>query len=747
MMKYSKGKNIIIFILMLVLIAGCCYTAKFGWGKTKSGAAENIILGLDLKGGVSITYKVKDGQEYTKEDIEDTIYKLSKRVSSFSTETEVYKEGDDRITVDIPGADNAEEVLEEIGKPGSLYFATLVSKEDPLEKGEKSIKAMDYYGKEQEYKVWVSGDQIDDAQAVSYVDDNKKTQHEVSLTFNDAGAKAFKEATTEYKGDVIYIIYDGEILSAPTVNEVISNGMGVINGQGSHEEAEKLASNIRIGGLSLELEEISSKVVGAKLGNDAVKTSLQAAFIGILLVMLFMIIVYRIPGFASAIALVLYTAAELMVLNAFDLTLTLPGIAGIILSIGMAVDANVIIFARIKEELALGKSVDSAIETGFKKATSAIVDGNVTTFIAAVVLMWKGTGPVQGFAQTLAIGILLSMFTAMVISRILVTCFYKMGFKSTKFYGVQKERKTINFLKRKAVFFVLSVVLMVSGIASMFVFNSKGDGYMNFSIEFKGGISTTVDFDKEYSIDDFNDKIKPELAEALDTNDIQGQKIKGSNKLVIKTPYISDTAKRTAMKDALAEFGAIEDSYEESNISASVGKEMKQDAIIAVVLATICMLIYIWFRFKNIRFASSAVLALVHDVVIVIGFYAVSRITVGTTFIACMLTIVGYSINATIVIFDRIRENMAADSKKDIKEIVNASITQTLTRSIYTSITTFITIFVLYVMGVAAIQEFALPIMVGIVCGGYSSVCITGALWYIMSKKSLKKEVKAKAKK
>lgn len=744
MMKYSKGKNIIIFILMLVLIAGCCFTAGLGWGDTKSGAAENIILGLDLKGGVSITYKVKDGQEYTNEDFEDTKYKLSLRVSDYSTEAEVYKEGDDRITVDIPGADNAEEVLEEIGKPGSLYFATLVSEEDPLEDGEKSVKAMDYYGQEQEFKVWVSGDQVDDAAARTQTDENGNSEDVVSLVFNDAGAKAFKEATTEYLNDVIYIIYDGEILSAPTVESVIDNGMGIINGQESYAEAEKLASNIRIGGLSLELEEISSKVVGAKLGSDAVKTSLNAAFVGILLVMLFMIFVYRIPGLASAIALVMYVAAELMVLNAFDLTLTLPGIAGIILSIGMAVDANVIIFARIKEELALGKSVDSAITTGFKKATSAIVDGNVTTFIAALVLMWKGTGPVQGFAQTLAIGIILSMFTAMVVTRILVTCFYKMGFKSTKFYGVQKERKTIDFLKRKVVFFALSIVLMVAGIGSMFVFNSKGEGYMNLSIEFKGGISTTVDFDKEYSIDDFNDKIKPELAEALGTNDIQGQKIKGSNQLVIKTPYISDTEKRAAMKDVLVEFGALEDSFEESNISASVGKEMKQDAIIAVILATICMLIYIWFRFKNLRFASSAVLALVHDVVIVIGFYAVSRITVGTTFIACMLTIVGYSINATIVIFDRIRENTAANSKADIKEIVNASITQTLTRSIYTSITTFITIFALYIMGVAAIKEFALPIMVGIVCGGYSSVCITGALWYVMSKKSFKKSKEKK---
>ncbi len=441
----------------------------------------------------------------------------------------------------------------------------------------------------------------------------------------------------------------------------------------------------------------------------------------------------------SGIALALYTILELLVLNGFDLTLTLPGIAGIILSIGMAVDANVIIYARIKEELAQGKTTESAIKVGFKKATSAIVDGNITTFIAALVLMWKGTGPVQGFATTLAIGIVLSMITAMVVSRVLVFLFYNMGFKDKKFYGVQKERKTIDFLSKKAIWFSISVICILAGAAGVVYHSINEDGAFNYSIEFKGGTATTLEFPEDISIDEFNDKIKPELADIIGSNDIQGQKETGSNKYTIKTPVIKEAETREAFKKKLIDdFGAMEDSFEETNISSSVSKEMQSDAIIAVTLATLCMLIYIWFRFKNLKFAGSAVIALIHDVLIVLGFYALSRTTVGTTFIACMLTIVGYSINATIVIFDRIRENLAekVNSKKvDLKEIVNASITQTLTRSIYTSFTTFVMVFVLFILGVSSIREFALPIMVGILAGGYSSVFITGSLWYVMSKK------------
>lgn len=733
-MKLNKGKSIVLFIVSLILMVAVGLVAGFGVGKTHTGSARNIILGLDLKGGVSVTYKIKD-KDFTKEQLKDTVYKLELRVANFSTESEVYTEGDDKITVDIPGAYDTQAVLEELGKPGSLMFVT---EADSTFEGDETYPL--YVTPDgSRYKVWVSGDDIADAQGQARTSsETNASQYVVALTMTKSGTTKFAEATDVNYGKTISILYDDEIISSPTVSARITNGEAVIEGQESMEAANNLASTIRIGSLSLELEEISSKVVSAKLGNDAVETSLLAGLIGLIIVMIFMIVVYRIPGVVSSIALALYTIMELLVLNGFDLTLTLPGIAGIILSIGMAVDANVIIYARIKEELATGKTTESSIKIGFKKATSAIVDGNVTTFIAALVLMWKGSGPVQGFAMTLAIGIALSMFTALVVSRFLIYCFYNMGFKDKKFYGVQKERKTIDFLKRKAIWFTISIVVILGGIIVMPINSSKGNGAFNYSIEFQGGTATTVEFEKDYTVDEFNNEIKPKLAEVIGSNDIQGQKETNSKRFVIKTKFLEDNVREEVKQTLINDFGAVlqdgENDFEENNISSSVSEQMQKDAVIAVVLATICMLIYIWFRFKNLKFASSAVIALIHDVLIVLGFYAVSRTTVGTTFIACMLTIVGYSINATIVIFDRIRENLA-DKKVDLKEVVNASITQTLTRSIYTSFTTFVMVAVLFVLGVASVKEFALPIMVGIIAGGYSSVFITGALWYVLSKK------------
>ena len=740
-MNLKKSKSIILLVATFICIGIIGYVAAFGVGKKDTGAAKNIILGLDLKGGVSVTYEIQD-KDFTREQLNDTVRKLELRVANFSTESEVYTEGDNRITVDIPGAYDAEKVLEELGKPGSLMFVT---EADSSFTGDETYPLYTSKKDGTKYKVWVSGSDVANAQGRSQTSQTTNaSEYVVSLEMTESGTKKFADATSNNVGKQISILYDDEVISAPTVNEAITTGEAVINGMESLESANDLASTIRIGSLSLELKEISSKVVSAKLGNDAIDTSLKAGLIGLVIVMVFMMIVYRVPGIAASIALILYTILELLVLNGFDLTLTLPGIAGIILSIGMAVDANVIIYARIKEELAAGNTTESAIKIGFKKATSAIVDGNVTTFIAALVLMWKGSGTVQGFATTLAVGIALSMFTAMVISRFIVYILYSIGFKDKKFYGVQKERKTIDFLKNKLLWFAISIVCIIVGFVFMGVNATKESGAFNYSIEFKGGTATTVEFEEDYTIDDFNNKIKPALADIIGSNDIHGQKETNSKKFVIKTQVIEDTAVRDSFKEKLvSEFGAKEDSFEETNISSSVSNEMRKDAIIAVVLATICMLIYIWFRFSNLKFAGSAVLALIHDVLIVLGFYAISRTTVGTTFIACMLTIVGYSINATIVIFDRIRENLAAKAnakKIDLAEVVNASITQTLTRSIYTSFTTFVMVAVLYVLGVAAIREFALPIMVGIICGGYSSVFITGGLWYIMSKKKYEKK-------
>lgn len=750
----KKSRAVLVLIATVLVMGLLAYTTIIGFGPTKTGSAANIKQGLDLAGGVSITYEVVGDGEVDEADMKDTIYKLQKRVEGYSTEAQVYQEGTNRINIEIPGVSDANAILEELGQPGSLYFiaetasdgsgnytyktdenGTVVTDEDgyPVYVLAKSIEELEADG-----SIVLTGSDVKNADAGQISDDMQNSEYAVQLILNSEGTQKFADATTKayQNGESIGIYYDGEFVSVPTVNSPITGGEASITGMKDFEEAEQLASTIRIGGLKLELQELRSNVVGAQLGEEALKTSLYAGAIGLVIVMVFMTIVYLLPGFVSAIALLIYTGLTLLALNAFDITLTLPGIAGIILSIGMAVDANVIIFARVKEELGTGKTVNSAIKIGFQKALSAIVDGNITTLIAALVLGMKGSGTVKGFAQTLGLGIVLSMFTALVVTRLIINAFYALGLKNEKLYGSIKERKSINFLSKKAICFAVSGVIIVAGFMFMGV-NKAGTGDMlNYSLEFKGGTSTNVTFNEDMTIADIDSKVVPVVQDITGDGNVQTQKVTGTNEVIIKTRTLS-VDERQAFNQAMVDnFGVDEEKITAETISAAVSDEMKKDAVIAVAIATICMLIYIWFRFSDIRFAASAVIALCHDVLVVLAFYAMAKVSVGNTFIACMLTIVGYSINATIVIFDRIRENMAGGYKKEeLTEIVNSSITQTLTRSIYTSLTTFVMVAALYVLGVTSIREFALPLMVGIVCGAYSSVCITGALWYLMKTK------------
>ena len=731
-MKKSRGILSLIMAAALIVLLG--FTTLVGFGKGHTGAMKNIKLGLDLAGGVSITYQVKDDNP-TDEEMSDTIYKLQKRVEQYSTEASVYQEGNDRINIEIPGVTDANKILDELGQPGSLYFIAQTGSDGSANYSQvnstgdaskdyqlnKTIEELQSDG-----SIVLSGNDVKSAQAATTENQlTKKKENVVSLTFTKDGTTKFADATTKAlaASQSIGIYYDGAFVSVPNVQAAITNGQAQISGNMTYEEADALASTIRIGGLKLELKELRSNVVGAQLGEQAVSTSLKAGAIGLAIVFVFMCCVYLLPGLASGLALLIYTGLVLVILNAFEVTLTLPGIAGIILGIGMAVDANVIIFARVREEMARGRSVKNSLKIGFQKALSAIVDGNVTTLIAAAVLWFKGSGTVKGFAQTLAIGIIASMFTAV-------------GFRSEKlYYRPKKEREPINFLAKKKIFFTISIVLIAAGLVTIGINAGRGKGAFAYSLEFQGGTSTNVTFDKDYSIDEIDKEIVPVVEEVTGDKNVQTQKVSGTNQVIIKTVTL-DLDKREALNQAMVDkFGVDESKITAENISSAVSSEMRRDAVIAVIIATICMLLYIWFRFKDIRFATSAVLALLHDVLVVVGFYAIARISVGNTFIACMLTIVGYSINATIVIFDRIREEMRGKTKSsDVALVVNKSITQTLTRSIYTSLTTFVMVAVLYIMGVSSIKEFALPLMVGVVCGAYSSVCITGALWYVMKR-------------
>lgn len=715
----KKKTSIVVLILLAVLTVFLGYTAFNGWGPTKTGSISNIKTGLDLSGGVSITYQTVEDNP-SAEDMSDTIYKLQQRVDQYSTEASVYQQGTNRINIEIPGVSDANAILEELGKPGSLQF-------------------MDSEG-----NVVLEGSDVADAQGVSYQNSTTGVrEYIVQLTFTEEGKAKFAEATTNNVGKQIYIIYDGAAVSAPRVKEAITGGTAQIDGMADLDEAKNLASYIRIGSLSLELKEVYSNIVGASLGQEALSTSLLAGLIGTLIVILFMIFAYRISGLASGWALLIFIFLDLIALNAFDITLTLPGIAGVILTIGMAVDANVIIYARMREEYAAGRSLSGSIKEGFNKAFSAILDGNVTTLIAAVVLYILGTGTVKGFAITLGIGIVLSMFSALAISRLISNAFYGIGIRSEKAYGTIMHRKPFDFIKRKVVFFAIAIILVVSAPIGMAYFNSTTGSTMNFSLDFVGGTATTIDFGEELSLEDLDNEVKPIVAEVTGDQNIQFQTVDQSDKVIIKTRDL-DLEERTTLADKLAEkYTAIDKTTIESeNISSTVSNEMRDAAFRAAVIAVICMLVYIWIRFRDIRFASSSVIALLHDLFVVVAFYAFFRLSVGSSFIAVMLTILGYSINATIVIFDRIRENLKVMKGQPIRNIVNTSITQTLTRSIYSTLTTFITIFVLFVMGVPSIREFSLPIIIGLIAGTYSSVFITGNLWYIFKTKIGKNRIK-----
>lgn len=438
----KKSKAIVILIVILGALAGLAYYASIILSSTGIGEEMSIPLGLDLSGGVSITYQVVDDNP-SAEDMSDTIYKLQKRVEGYSTEASVYQVGDDRITVEIPGVSDANAILEDLGNPGSLEFQ--------LPDG----------------TVYMTGDQVADAQAGTTTDSYGNKQYVVQLKLTDDGAKLFADATTDNVGNYLPIVYDGETISYPQVKEAITGGTAQISGMKTYEDAETLATQIRIGSLSLKLQELESSVVGAQLGSQAISSSLKAAAIGLVIVMIFMIVMYQIPGLAAAIALAIYTCLVIATLYLFEITLTLPGIAGIILSIGMAVDANVIIFARIREEIATGKTVNSSMKIGFKKAMSAILDGNITTIIAALVLIALGSGTVKGFAYTLMIGIVLSMFTALVVTRWILYSFYAIGIRDEKFYGRAKERRTLNFLGKRGVFFTVSLAMIAAGFIGM----------------------------------------------------------------------------------------------------------------------------------------------------------------------------------------------------------------------------------------------------------------------------------------
>lgn len=726
-MKKAKRNAILELIAFILIAVGAAYSVIYGLGSEMVGRGKDIPLGLDLQGGVSVTYEIQE-DDASDEDISATIDKLQRRVDTYSPDAEVYRQGNKRITVEIPmdtSKYDPNEVLDALGRPGKLEFL------DPTN--------YELFASGADYEAALTGSDVKNAEGGRVQDQTTGAdEYIVSLQFTDEGGQKFADVTGANVGNPIYIIYDGEVQSAPTVREQISGGSAQIDSMDDLEEASTLASTIKIGALPLTLKELSSQVVGPKLGSDALHTSLIAGAIGLCIIFLLMIIIFRLPGLVASVALALYTILELFFLNTLHITLTLPGIAGIILSIGMAVDANVIIFTRIKEEIGAGKTVKTAVKSGFNKAMSAIIDGNITTIIAGIVLLIMGTGTVKGFARTLILGIILSMVTALLITRLLMSIIVNLGLTNKKLYGAAKQPKVVNYAKGFKYASVFSIIVILAGIAFLFVNKNIGTrgNAMNFSLEFSGGTSTAVTFDEEYSLERAENEVIP-VFNSVGIDNIQVQTVDGTNQVVFKSANL-DESKRSELSDALkSTFDLTDDKIDSQNISSTISSETQRDAILAVVIASLLMLIYIAFRFSDARFGVSAVLALIHDVMFVFFAYSVLYLSVGGTFIACMLTIVGYSINSSIIIFDRIRENLKTMSvaKDGYETIVNTSISQTFTRNIYTNLTTFVTILMLFILGVSSLKEFTFTLMVGVVAGTYSSICITGPLWLLLRKK------------
>ena len=773
--KMNKTKGIIAFIISLAVLAFAGYVIMFGIGDR--GQAKYITQGLDLKGGVSITYQVaeSDKSNLTADTLEKTRAKLEKRIAAFSTEATAYKAGEDRITVEIPGAYDADEVLNELGKPGILYFCTAAkSGYTPTKaelKNKKYIKVDKSY-----YQVWLTGDTVASAEGQATTNDKGVNENIVNLQFNSEGTKAFGEMTSSHVGEQSFIIYDDEVLSAPKIQAAITGGQAQITGDFTLKEAQTLATNIGIGSLEVQLDELSHSVQSANLGSDALSKSIQAGIVGFIIIILFLLFVYRIPGLAAGLALVSYIELMLLALNGFDLTLTLPGIAGIILSVGMGVDGNVLSAERIREELKAGRTIDGAIKNGFQRGFTAILDSNLTVIIVAVILMLVfGTafgastdGTIFSFGFTLLVGVIMNFIMACWATRMMTTSLSRFKcFKKPWLYG--GEKKAIiptaaetaaapapavptnvgkDFVSKRKIFVIISSSIIVLTIIFTFVLGVKVD------IRFKGGSMLTYSYSGEIGDAEMS-TVKSAIAEignVPEVNVTTGTSFTGGlNTMVVS--FAADEKMDDEMLNSInaAVEGALPDNAVENidttNVSASSGSSFFVSCLVAVVAAFILLAVYIAFRFQKIGGLSAGIIAIIcllHDVAITYAVYVFGGMTLDSNFMAVILTLLGYSINNTIIIYDRLRENRAKyGTKLTDTQLVNLSINQTMPRSIITTATTVCAMvsvsIVCALMGTTSILTFSIPLAIGMLVGFYSSVCLAGPIWIWVQEKRSKK--------
>ena len=692
---------------------------------------NGIRLGLDLVGGSRIVYEAEIPDGYNQANLADDMNSVQKVIrqrltDKGFTEATVTLTGDNRVTVEIPQITNPEEAVQTLGTTAQLTFIDADGKEWLT--GSDIKKATYGYGRP-------TGNEVTDV-------------HYVQVQFTSEGQKKFAEATGNIAArtdgtNIMAIVMDNQVISSPSVSSQIDSDSCVISGSFTRDSASELADLINAGQIPFSLKQVELRSVGPQLGADAMRTSLIAGAIGIVLVMLFMLIVYRIPGLVASIALCFYMVLEALIFSLVRVNLSLPGIAGIILSIGMAVDANVIIFERVKEELKNGKTVKSAIDSGFKRAFTAILDSNITTLIACAVLFFLGTGTIVGFATTLGIGVIVSMFTALTVTHFLLNRMVDFRIRNPKAYGLRDReagKQRFAILKNFKIFGGISALLVVTGLVALILL-PFGKNLFNLSIDFAGG--TEMEFNMHTEVtQDVQTEVSGLFKDAtgVDASSVTSSGDGNEDVLIRSTSITSE--QRAAVIDKMLEKYSLADTdiLNNNDVSASIGSDLQRSAVICSVLAIVLMMLYITFRFEMTS-GMAAVCCLMHDLLIMLSVYVWLQIPLDSNFIAAALTILGYSINASIIVFDRVRENLRTARREDFASVAERSVWQTMGRTINTTLTTLFTIGMVFILGVPSLKQFTLPLIVGIIAGGWSSVLLSCSLWNVFRKKFRKKRI------
>ncbi|MBF0384687.1 MAG: protein translocase subunit SecD [Candidatus Omnitrophica bacterium] len=757
----SKSTRNRIFFILAITAAALFFTFPI---------EKHIKFGLDLEGGMHIVLRV-DASKLPEKSRNDAVLKaidiLRNRIDSLGVgETLIQRQGNDSILIQLPGVTNRDEALAMIGKVAQLEFRLVV--EDPaklkeaLSGNETPGYVLRYIKKEQnepillEEKVALSGEIIEDAM----VDVNTQSfgQYEISLQLNSKGAKDFGDITKNNVNRRLAIILDNEVLSAPNINEPILGGRARITGQFSYDEASLLSRALKHGSLPAPIIIEEERTIGPLLGKDSIISGIKAVVLGGILVFAFILLYYLGAGLIPDIALalnILLIFGTMGLLNYLlpqsKITLTLPGIAGIILTIGMAVDANILINERIREELRNGKPLSNAVSNGFNRALSAIIDSNITTIVAAFMLFQFGSGPIKGFAVTLTIGLVCSLFTAVFVTRTIYSFLIE-----TK---ILKELKMLNFFPKTNINFigmrhVCIAISLILAIASIVTFINRKDTM--FGIDFSGGQLQEYRFERPIKADDLRTALKKvgledatiqitkaentaKLSEGLKKLGIdekifkQSQEAAGTENVLIRTSEDTYEKVNQAFKESFADNPFTNLRIEK--VGPSVGQSLRQRALLAIIFALAGILLYVGFRFKHFDFATAGVIALLHDVLISAGILVMLNRQIDLLIVSALLSIAGFSINDTIVIYDRIRENWHRLKKQTLAQVINDSLNETLSRTILTNLTAFMVVLSLYLVGGEILNSFALCLIIGFVAGTYSTVFIASPLVLAWQKK------------